>query len=66
MIEQLAYQTLGLCVRGTPAFLIGYPRKERAEVRIVKRIVGAPPYTVFAEVVDALLLLRAKWRSILT
>jgi len=48
-------QTLGLGVRGTPSFLIGYPSEDGAEVRIVKRIVGAQPYTVFAEVVDGLL-----------
>jgi len=48
-------QTLGLGVRGTPSFLIGYPSEDGAEVRIVKRIVGAQPYAVFAKIVDGLL-----------
>jgi protein-disulfide isomerase len=42
-------------IRGTPSFLLGYPSENGAEVRVVKRIVGAQPYAVFAEAVDSLL-----------
>jgi protein-disulfide isomerase len=48
-------QAMALGVRGTPSFLLGYPSNDGAEVRVVKRIVGAQPYSVFAEVIDALL-----------
>jgi protein-disulfide isomerase len=48
-------QALALGVRGTPSFLMGYASEDGTEVRIVKRIVGAQPYAVFAEAVDVLL-----------
>ena len=48
-------QALALGVRGTPSFLMGYPSEDGTEIRVVKRIVGAQPYAVFAEAVDALL-----------
>jgi hypothetical protein len=34
---------------------MGYPSTDGSEVRVVKRIVGAQPYAVFAEAVDVLL-----------
>jgi protein-disulfide isomerase len=54
-VSQDLRQALALGVRGTPSFLMGYPNADGTEVRVVKRIVGAQPYTVFAEAVDVLL-----------
>jgi protein-disulfide isomerase len=54
-VAQDLRQTLGLGVQGTPSFLIGYSSDDGAEVRVGKRIVGAQPYAVFADVVDGLL-----------
>jgi protein-disulfide isomerase len=54
-VSQDLRQAMALGVRGTPSFLMGYPSTDGSEVRVVKRIVGAQPYAVFAEVVDALL-----------
>jgi protein-disulfide isomerase len=48
-------ETLGLGVRGTPSFLIGYPSDDGDEARIVKRMVGAQPFAAFAEAVNTLL-----------